>query len=39
VPSLPALTPGTVVRVAVSQIDLLDLTVHTEYLGPAEAPL
>jgi exoribonuclease-2 len=31
VPSLPALEPGTRVELAVSRIDLLDLTFHCEY--------
>ncbi len=33
VPSLPALDPGTRVELAVSRIDLLELTVHCEFAG------
>jgi exoribonuclease-2 len=33
VPSLPALEPGTLVEVAVSRIDLLELTFHCEFTG------
>ena len=33
VPSLPALAPGRAVAVAISRIDLLDLTFHCEFAG------
>ncbi len=33
VPSLPALAPGTQVEVAISRIDLLELTFHCEFAG------
>jgi exoribonuclease-2 len=33
VPSLPALDPGTRVELAVSRIDLLELTLHCEFAG------
>jgi len=33
VPSLPALEPGSPVRVTVSRIDLLELTFHCEFAG------
>src|SRR6185436_3195287 len=36
VPSLPALEPGSRVEVAVSRIDLLELTVHCEYVRRVE---
>jgi exoribonuclease-2 len=33
--SLPTLEPGVKVTVKISDIDLLDLTFHAEYIGPA----
>jgi exoribonuclease-2 len=36
VPSLPSLTPGTPVQVAVSAIDLLELTLQVQYRRPAD---
>jgi exoribonuclease-2 len=36
VPSLPALAPGTPVQVEVGRIDLLDLSLHVQYRGPAD---
>lgn len=36
VPSLPDLSPGTFVTVGISQIDLLDRTVNTGFLGKRE---
>jgi len=40
VPSLPALAPGTRVELALSDLDLLELTVHCEFRGQLapEAP-
>jgi len=37
VPSLPALAPGTTVRLGVDGIDLLELTFHCEYQGEARS--
>jgi exoribonuclease-2 len=37
VPSLPSLTPGTPVQVAVGNIDLLDLTLHIQYRGSMDS--
>jgi len=39
VPSLPSLPPGTLVNLAVSRIDTLDLTFHCEFAGAASAPV
>ena len=39
VPSLPALEPGSRVEVAISRIDLLELTLHCEFAGRLEAPV
>jgi exoribonuclease-2 len=36
VPSLPALAPGSLVELAVENMDLLELTVHCEYRGELE---
>ncbi|MCC7483749.1 MAG: RNB domain-containing ribonuclease [Burkholderiales bacterium] len=33
VPSLPALEPGVAVRIAISRVDLIDLTAHGEFAG------
>ena len=38
VPSLPALDPGSVVELAVGDIDLLELTLHCEFRRRAEIP-
>jgi exoribonuclease-2 len=41
VPSLPALAPGSQVELALSSVDLLELTLHCEFkrlLGPVETP-
>jgi exoribonuclease-2 len=38
VPSLPALDPGSVVELAVGDIDLLDLTLHCEFRRRVEIP-
>ena len=41
VPSLPALAPGSQVELALSGVDLLELTLHCEFkrqLGPVEVP-
>ena len=37
VPGLPALEPGSRIEVALSQIDLLDLTLHCEYARRSDA--
>jgi exoribonuclease-2 len=37
VPSLPALAPGSRVELAVSSVDLLELTLHCEYRGELAA--
>jgi exoribonuclease II len=37
VPSLPALEPGSRVEIAISRIDLLELTLHCEFAGRLEA--
>ncbi|MXS79666.1 exoribonuclease-2 [Nitrosomonas eutropha] len=36
VPSLPDLSPGTFVTIGISQIDLLDRTLHASFLGKRE---
>jgi hypothetical protein len=36
VPALPASAPGSRVELAVSNIDLLELTVHFEFKRPLE---
>jgi exoribonuclease-2 len=36
VPSLPALAPGSLVELAVKNMDLLELTVQCEYRGELE---
>jgi len=41
VPSLPVLAPGSQVELALSGVDLLELTLHCEFkrqLGPVETP-
>src|SRR5262249_43253247 len=38
VPSVPAAEPGARVRLKLSRIDLIELTLHCEYTGLVEAP-
>jgi hypothetical protein len=38
VPSLPPLEPGSPVALAVSRVDLLELTFHCEYAGVRHLP-